>query len=62
MAEKPETQKRQQRAAASSDALVTGAIGKQLKRLYDDVAEEPVPDRFAELLEQLAKQERDDVR
>ena len=41
------------------DPVVPEAIGKQLKRMYDDVAEEPIPDRFSELLDQLAKQEQD---
>lgn len=29
------------------------AIGRQLKAIYDEVAEEPVPDRFLELLQKL---------
>ena len=41
-----------------SAALVSTAIGQKLKRLYDDVAQEPVPDRFAELLKQLEAQEK----
>jgi len=28
-------------------------IGSQLKRLYDDALQEPVPDRFIELLDKL---------
>lgn len=40
------------------DPVVPDAIGKQLKRMYNDVADEPVPDRFSELLDQLAKQEK----
>ncbi len=41
------------------DPIVPAAIGKQLKRLYDNVADEPVPDRFSALLDQLAKQGQD---
>ena len=44
--------------SSAVDPIVTSAIGRQLKKLYDDVATEPVPDRFAELLDQLAEQER----
>ncbi len=41
------------------DPVVPEAIGKQLRRMYNDVADEPVPDRFSALLDQLAKQEQD---
>ena len=41
------------------DPVVPEAIGKQLKRMYNDVADEAVPDRFSALLDQLAKQEQD---
>ena len=41
------------------DPVVPEAIGKQLKRMYNDVADEPVPDRFSALLDQLAQQEQD---
>ncbi|MBZ0139822.1 MAG: hypothetical protein K8H87_08605 [Pseudorhodoplanes sp.] len=47
------------RKGRESDRATTSAIGSQLKRLYDQVAQEPVPDRFTKLLEQLAKQESD---
>ncbi len=40
------------------DPVVPEAIGRQLKRIYDRVADEPVPDRFSALLDQLAKQEQ----
>lgn len=43
----------------ATDPIVSTAIGKQLKRLYNDVADEPVPDRFADLLKQLEEQEQD---
>ena len=33
------------------------AIGNQLRALYDEVAREPVPDRFRILLDRLAAQE-----
>lgn len=33
------------------------AIGNQLRALYDEVAREPVPDRFRTLLDRLAAQE-----
>jgi Anti-sigma factor NepR len=29
------------------------AIGRELRRLYDDVAQEPVPDDFMDLLRQI---------
>lgn len=41
------------------DPVVPEAIGKQLKRMYNDVADEPVPDRFSALLDQLSQQEQD---
>ena len=31
------------------------AIGRELRRFYDDVAEEPVPDEFLDLLRQIEK-------
>lgn len=39
------------------DPVVEEAIGRQLRKLYDEVASEPVPDRFAELLRQLEQQD-----
>jgi hypothetical protein len=36
---------------------VNTAIGKQLKAYYDDVASEPVPDRFLSLLDALDEAE-----
>ncbi len=33
--------------------LIQSQIGKHLRAVYDDVVNEPVPDRFIELLEQL---------
>jgi hypothetical protein len=29
------------------------AIGRELRRMYDDVAQEPVPDDFMDLLQQI---------
>jgi hypothetical protein len=33
------------------------AIGRELRRLYDDVAQEPVPDDFLDLLRQIDEAE-----
>lgn len=30
-------------------------IGRQLRAVYDDIAKQPVPDRFLELMQQLDK-------
>lgn len=30
-------------------------IGRQLRRVYRDVMEEPIPDKFADLLKQIAE-------
>jgi hypothetical protein len=35
-------------------------IGRQLKALYDEVANQPVPDRFKELLDRLDQKTRDE--
>lgn len=45
------------RAARTPDPVVEEAISRQLRKLYDDVASEPVPDRFTELLKQLEQQD-----
>ena len=34
------------------------AIGRELRRMYDDVAQEPVPDDFMDLLRQIDEAER----
>ncbi len=44
-------------AGKSSDPGVQSAIGKRLKAYYDDVASEPVPDRFLSLLDALDEAE-----
>lgn len=41
------------------DPRVRSHIGRRIKALYDEIAEEPVPDRFIALLEELARKERD---
>ena len=46
------------RPARKPDTIVEESIGRHLKKLYDEVANEPVPDRFAELLKQLEQQEK----
>lgn len=33
------------------------AIGRELRRMYDDVAQEPVPDEFLELLKRIDEAE-----
>ncbi len=47
-----------QRAAATSTRLTAeaqGQIGRQLRRAYDEMLAEPLPDKFTKLLEELAK-------
>jgi hypothetical protein len=39
------------------DRSIQGQIGRMLRDAFSDVAKEPVPDRFVELLEALAAQE-----
>lgn len=34
-------------------------IGRQLRKAYQELLEEPLPDRFSKLLQELAKRERD---
>ena len=41
----------QQTSPVSTD--MQRLIGRQLRAVYDDVAKQPVPDRFLELMEQL---------
>lgn len=36
------------------DRHIQAAIGRQLRIMYNDVASEPVPDKFLKLLDQLA--------
>ena len=37
---------------------LTQQIDENLRRVYSETAQEPVPDRFAELLEKLRQQEK----
>jgi hypothetical protein len=37
----------------SADSSVEKAIGNRLRAYYDEIAREPVPDRFVELLKRL---------
>jgi hypothetical protein len=39
--------------SGSADPLVQAAIGVRLRSYYEEVAREPIPDRFVELLKQL---------
>jgi hypothetical protein len=41
------------RGGGSGDGSVERAIGSRLRAYYDEVAREPVPDRFVELLKRL---------
>jgi hypothetical protein len=47
--------KNSMQAKQEQEAVIDRAIGKKLRALYDEVAREPVPDRFVELLKQLAE-------
>ena len=40
-----------------ADASVEKAIGSRLRAFYDEVAKEPVPDRFVDLLKRLDEQD-----
>ena len=42
-----------QRQNAGLNREIQAKIGQQLRAMYDDVVQEGVPDRFAELLRQL---------
>lgn len=42
---------------APIEEIVPVAIGRRLRKLYDDIVSEPVPDRFTKLLEQLEQSE-----
>jgi hypothetical protein len=43
------------RASAQLDPRIQHEIGKHLRAVYDDVINEPVPDKFMKLLEQLER-------
>ncbi len=40
-------------ASAAPPADMQAFIGRQLRAVYDDIAKQPVPDRFIELMKQL---------
>lgn len=44
---------------AASETENSDQIGAELRRLYDDVANEPLPDRFRDLLDRLKKESGD---
>ncbi len=44
-----------QKNASGLNREIQSKIGQQLRAIYDDVVQEGVPDRFAELLKQLDK-------
>ncbi|GGE19594.1 hypothetical protein GCM10011390_43550 [Aureimonas endophytica] len=46
-------------ASPSADLGPNTAIGRKLKAFYDDVASEPIPDRFLSLLDALDRAEQD---
>lgn len=41
------------------DRQMQAALGRQLRAMYDDIASEPVPTRFLELLDALESKEKD---
>jgi hypothetical protein len=45
-------------ATPTAELGVNSAIGRKLKAFYDDVASEPVPDRFLSLLDALDRAEQ----
>lgn len=45
-------------AADGVDDPVQRAIGEQLRAVFDEVVQQPVPERFIELLRRLAEQEQ----
>jgi hypothetical protein len=56
-----ETPQGSQAARTGLDAEVQAHIGRQLRAVYDDVANEPIPDKFLALLREL-DQKRDGKR
>jgi hypothetical protein len=44
-----------QKNASGLNREIQSKIGQQLRAIYDDVVQEGVPDRFADLLKQLDK-------
>ncbi len=41
------------KTAGTAEAEVPQHIGRKLREMYDYIAEQPVPDRFKQLLDQL---------
>jgi hypothetical protein len=41
------------------DRAVQSRIGDQLRAMYDDLMQQPVPDRFRDLLSQLEQKDKD---
>jgi hypothetical protein len=41
------------------DPRVRTHIGRKIKAVYDEILQEPVPDRFLNLLDELSKKERE---
>ncbi len=48
-----------QKNASGLNREIQSKIGQQLRAIYDDVVQEGVPDRFAELLKQLDRSSDD---
>lgn len=44
------------------DRVTQGRIGDQLRAMYDDLMQQPVPDKFRDLLTQLGKKDGDSDR
>lgn len=44
------------------DRSIQGFIGSRLRAMYDDLAQQPVPDRFVELLGKLERRGEEDGR
>ena len=49
------TDKTGKRTAPSLDPTIQMHLGRRLRSMFDQVANEPVPDRFRDLLDQLEK-------
>lgn len=48
----------QEQPKVASTADMQAFLGRQLRAVYDDIAKQPVPDRFVELMKQLDSKER----
>ena len=44
------------------DRAIQARIGDQLRAMYDDLVQQPVPDRFAELLGRLEQRDEESAR